>query len=804
MEAAASFADGLIGRLESPFEEAPGGFQGRRPALLTLSLTPFADSEDPSGLQEADDVLREIYSELRDEGFHDAVSLLADETEAAVEDRFQGEEAANSAERERYARSYLSPVQFEADQYLASLEAGLFETDPALLAPEALEEVLDQFEPQPGDLSPASEQFIGGLVKKAKRVVRKVAGVAKLAGRLASPLLAPMLKKLRGLVRPLLERVLRFAIGKLPAPLQPQARILADRILGKPAAAAPAVVPAAPVPVSAYAVSVPDPALAAVVDPGPAQAPAQATDTEELADSFDLSLAEAVAFPGSMETEPEQFGRESFESVPESEELSALAESRVDLAERIASSESAEELAPHIEQFVPVLLAALRTGIGIVGRPKVISFLSGYLAKMIEQWVSPPASQPLSRAIVDAGLKMMSLEAESGEAPFDEAPSDEAGPLAVASVVEDTIRRLAEADNYLFEDQDLAEVTIADSFGEAAATYLPQETLSEELRLAPSIGGRFVTGRGKNIRGFAKYNRIPEVAISARAADALPAFAGGNLGSAIRVAGGRFPLRARMHIFQARPGSTVGSMLRHGMRGSPRTMGVFPLTPRAAGVLLREPGLGVRSPARFLHSSRRIGAGQRLYVLEPLDQTTATQPGKAAAPGRTWVAISPAKSRITLGFYLSESDAQLLAGALRTGRGHLEVLRKIVGAYQHYEKRDVKGTDGLAHEDGEDLESFAARTGSHLPAGFLPLLRKQIAAWAIPALASWLRSNSETFLRAAAHPDPGVRLRVRLSDVPGLARAVAGGERAALGALQLALKHKPRISIAVSSGTHPR
>ena len=41
--------------------------------------------------------------------------------------------------------------------------------------------------------------------------------------------LGPVLNKLRGLINPLLRRVLSFAIGRLPAALQPAARSLASK-----------------------------------------------------------------------------------------------------------------------------------------------------------------------------------------------------------------------------------------------------------------------------------------------------------------------------------------------------------------------------------------------------------------------------------------------------------------------------------------------------------------------------------------------------------------------------------------------
>lgn len=787
---------------DSPFGGIPstGGDRYISPAIM-LSLSPFADHEDGQGESYPEAALRETFGQLRSENFHEAVASLAEELETAVDERFEGEDGVSSEERERFGRSYLAPLQFEADQYLASLEAGLAEVDPANLSPEALDEALDRYDPPSGELSPAGEEFIGGLVKKAKGVVRRVAKVAKQAAKLASPLLAPMLKKLRGLVRPLLERVLRFAIGKLPAALQPAARTLADRILGK--AGSPTPAPAAPsqAPLSTAAAGATVAPVGGSTDgtdgDGATMAPAQATDTGDLADSFDLSLAEAIAFPDMLDLADDEFGSGEASAVRASDELEVLVDARRRLIERLASGETPEQLGPEIERFVPALLTALRVGIKLVGRPKVVSFLAGYLAKAIAKWVGPMATKPLSQAIVDAGLRMVSLEAEG--ATGDEANDTRVGPVAMASVIEDAVRRLVEAEDYLFEDRDLTQLAIAEAFGEAAATYLPQATLREDLQLAPSLGGRFVTQRSGKPRSYAKYSRVPEVTVSARAADALPAFGGGTLGGSIRAAGGRFPLRARVHIFHAKPGANAATMMRHGLNRGVRHVGIYPLTRRAAGTLLREPDLGAASPPRFLGSQRRIGAGQRLYVLEPLDQTTAAAGSGSSAPGRAWVAINPTKARITLGFFLSEADAQLVGGALRGGRGHGEVLRRVLTAYRAQVQRPG-ATGGLVHEDGEDLAGFAARHAATLPGGFVALLRKRIAAWALPALSAWLRENAEAFQRAVAHPDQGVRILIRLHEVPGLAPALAGGPDKALASLQALLRGKPKVAIAVEPG----
>ena len=148
--------------------------------------------------------------------------------------------------------------------------------------------------------------------------------VAKSVGKVAGSLLGPVLKKLRGLIQPLLKRVLSFAIGRLPAPLQPVARGLASRLMAK----------------------------AESEDFDEAEtSPANLTDLEMLAESFDAALAEAVA-PGAGEMEEEAFVSDEHEGF-DSRELEMLAEARGVLMDQLRDSSDSEELAPAIEQFVP-------------------------------------------------------------------------------------------------------------------------------------------------------------------------------------------------------------------------------------------------------------------------------------------------------------------------------------------------------------------------------------------------------------------------------------------------------------------
>src|SRR5262245_57816511 len=95
-------------------------------AAWNESLNPFSETPGEAMPEsEADRLRNDAFAEFRDEGFDEAVSMLAEETEQAVGERFTGESPSSSQERERYADAQLAPVRFEAQQYLDALEAGL-------------------------------------------------------------------------------------------------------------------------------------------------------------------------------------------------------------------------------------------------------------------------------------------------------------------------------------------------------------------------------------------------------------------------------------------------------------------------------------------------------------------------------------------------------------------------------------------------------------------------------------------------------------------------------------------------------
>ncbi|MBL0133788.1 MAG: hypothetical protein IPP79_07185 [Chitinophagaceae bacterium] len=72
-----------------------------------------------------------------------------------------------------------------------------------------------------------------GVFNKIKNVVKKGVDLAKKGINAVGKLLPinQILKKIKGLIKPLLDKVLKFAIGKLPKNLQPHAQTLAHKFL---------------------------------------------------------------------------------------------------------------------------------------------------------------------------------------------------------------------------------------------------------------------------------------------------------------------------------------------------------------------------------------------------------------------------------------------------------------------------------------------------------------------------------------------------------------------------------------------
>jgi hypothetical protein len=774
----------------------------------SVGLLPWTEAPSPFGEQgsagfeledEQTEMFLETFEELRDEAFDEAVAGLVAETSEAAGIDVHGEAPdAFGSQREQLAETHLSPIGAEAEQCIQRFIDHVGPIDPGSLSKAQLDEHLERFDPGPASVSPAGEQFLGGLIKKAKSIVKKVASVAK---KVVSniPFLGAILRKLKGLIRPLLKRVLGMAIGRLPAALQQPARDLAKRVgIGE----------------------LEDESFDELEDEAQeeetlgedfAGSPVNVLDPQTLAESFDAALAGSMISPESLE-QGEGFGHDEGEVPASGTQLEQLAAARARFMTTLQSTGDGEDLGPAMEQFIPAILPALRLGLRLIGRTKVVNFLAKFLAKLIGRWVGPSLSAPLSRAVVDVGLRVIGLESD-GTTKLEA----EAVPAMLAMTVEDTVRRLAEQPDHVLEDEGLLQVAVAEAFEQSVAGNFPASLVRPDLRLAPSLGGAFVTRHARTPHAYKKFSRTPEIELSDGQAAAIRSFGGATLDAALRAHGISLPGRFRVQVFEAGVGTTLPSLARfEHIMGPSGTHGAYsqlhPLTRAAATALLREPRLGVDVPSRFLRSRHRISVGQRFFHLQPVGQ----RPNTTAMPGREHRSCDPGtptdrrmcidlrRDEARIALYFSEPDAQKIAATLTADPTGQTLLKSVLEALRAA-GRSVGRSDGAVQipTTGGPPASMAAavphggaaqseweaqweaewrqrawsrdrqhrRTHRVSPAQRASL-RRRIRAAAATALSAWARTSGQEFVRAAQDTRCGVTVHIRIAGLGG--RGVAG------------------------------
>jgi hypothetical protein len=212
---------------------------------------------------------------------------------------------------------------------------------------------------------------------------------------------------------------------------------------------------------------------------------------------------------------------------------------------------------------------------------------------------------------------------------------------------------------------------------------------------------------------------------------------------------------ARVHLYQAMPGTSLGVIAHHqknvaglgSARRSARSL-LHPLTPEAAGLLLGEPRLGRPIGPRFLARRTRIGVGQRFYYLEIPGARVRVAPGRPQRPGQPTQPGRPARSsqlcavfdfpkrELRLGVYFSEADGQRLATLLRKRTAAPAVLATINELYEPIFKRTfVEGSNGvrLIHEAAPTQEQ-AQPVIANLMRMAGPRLGDKLRDWLLEAL----------------------------------------------------------------------
>lgn len=542
------------------------------PASHFLSVYGYEEGEpvsDPVTEEHA-----EFLSELYDEEMNEALAGLVAEA-ANLADSRGVEEDETGYDIEPLLRQHFAPLAHEAEALISHLASALANRDPAGITESEIDHLVDDH-PLAANVSPAFEDFLKKIKKTVKKVAKKAVNVAKKGVAAVAKLgLGPVLNKLKALVQPLLNRVLDKAIGKLPEAVQPIATQLAEKL------------------------GIIKRELAQEAE----SAPIAALEVAEIQLEFVENTANLLFAPSEVEQDLELVQARSRSRGPARFPIADLDRARRKLVGKLSRLKEGEDPTPHIEEFVPAILPALKVGIQLAGRKRVVNFLAGLLAKLIQKYIGPQYAPALSQAMVDVGLRLIGLEVSED----DEA---QAGSAAVAATIEDTVRRVAALPDHVLDHRPLLQAYAIEAFEAAAAANLPPVLPERVYRNRPDLrpggatcGAWLTLPPGNRRKRFKKFSRVIRAKLTPHKVETVP---GGDAEPLSEFLEDEFDLdpgeefEARVHLYETLPGAGAVDLARtpreQGGLGSAAAVDeLHTLTPHAAALLVGEPALGLES-----------------------------------------------------------------------------------------------------------------------------------------------------------------------------------------------------------------
>jgi hypothetical protein len=765
----------------------------------TKAETPFArDSENAhSESYESAEFINEVLAELEDESFTVSVSEMAYEAQAVVQAEGSGTLIANELsgidQRRRYEQHFALLVA-EAERMHSAVAEGFSNLDVSNSSEAELEAMVHRFVPQLSvPFSPAQEQFFGKLVRKVGKAVSGVVRfVKKGVAAVGRTVIGPLLKRLGALVRPLIQRVVQFAIGKLPEAVRPIAQNLAKKLFGGAKGGAPEQ---------------------ASLEP---QAPlASAPTAEAIQLEYNLRVAEALLVSPADEQEHEQFFSAVSASESEGEDVAAkLHEATHQLAMQLAELKEGEDPRPAIQQFLPAALMALqpiiKTVIGIIGRDKVVGFLANLLAKLVSRWIGEEPARALAKPLVSVGLGLLGFEQAQNEEP-----RKIAGQV-LAQTLQETVLSLVQQSPEALEQPEMLQALTMEAFEAAVASNFPPETLKEELReVAQEAGGRWTLypGGGRR-RYYKKFSQVFDVMLDPGALRRAKTFGSASVSEWLQATTGvdvSKKVKARVHVYELTMGSRLVDIARleKGVNG----LGSYywsawgrlmPLTPENAAELLPKgaSGLGKAVAPAFLQGPYLVAPGQRFFFIEFPGQVSTVKPPSSTA-NDVGVIINLIRGAITVKIRLSEKTAQEIATYLRRrdAATPIQIMRRALGGLEALARGElrvgfrIEGEAELLQEYLAELSEMenlapvavaaggaAAMLGRKVGAEVLTHIAKKLVDLIWTAILRYLQNKANDFIAATENPANGVTVLIAFDGIDSLKRIgqarrgdVAGG-----------------------------
>ncbi|MFQ5603450.1 MAG: hypothetical protein ACE5HS_09310 [bacterium] len=735
---------------ESPFltseEFVPVQEEGNGSVTIASNIrTPFASIYEWPGnenmMSEEDLEVSRFVTSLYDEEFDSAVYQIMEEASQLISEYGENQEVT----AEHLLNEHFDSLATETEAAMDFIAEHAEQLEQETITESELEAMVNDWRVGRTPLTPGQQEYFWGWAKKAvKWAKKKVKAVGKWA-------LKKALRKLKRLVRPVLKQVLKKAINWLPSALRPIARRLAKKILKKVSEA-----------------EFEDPEYENLSEVGAIQ------------HELDLQLAHLLYSEDEEEQDAavSEFMLEANQG-PE-DAVVRLQSARERFIQEISELEDEADVEPAVERFIPALLPALKLGLKLIGRRKVVNFIAKYVAKFIKRFVGRKYAKRLSRAIVDAGLRLIHLETN-------EADELEAAASAVAGVVEDTVREAAGLPEHILEDEALLEGFLLEAFEKAAAANLPQvlpESVYEdrpELRETSHRKGAWVMlPKGKRKR-FKKYTKVIDVVITPHAAKMIKTHGKRSLSTyfqeKLKLPAGKI-VKARLHLFEAMVGTRLSDISRNDPSlSSHLPVGreyehLHPLTPEAAAMLLNEPGLG-REYQEAYHSDRTPGndGGRRVYFIETEDVPYLA--GKKQLPRLSEARLTfdfPA-NEVKIFAFLNEGRAQEIARKIRRQEPPGQILNTVSSVMRSLIDEALSCK---VHRHTRVLHASLAPEAmignglGRLPANMRTKLPVTITEWVGRGLKNFFSENAQDFVSATEDEADGVTMLMTISDPPGL------------------------------------
>jgi hypothetical protein len=675
----------------------------------------------------------------------------------------------------QFLENHYAPLANELEMLLERMAQSAADRIPDLAAvsEEELDLFLDQFAPDVSGYSPAVEDFFGKVWKKVKKAAKKVGKVVKKGIKLAKKFhpLNIVFKNLKKMIRPLLKRVLKYALNKLPPTLRPIARKLAGKFLKETEE-------------ESY-------------DEEPA------TELEWIQEELDYQVAAVLSLENEVETDnliQEYVSGSQVDDPGSGMELEAARERFINDITRL---EEGEDPGPVIENFVTAVFTAIRIGVKIIGRKRVIKFLAGHLSKLLARYIGKKYAAPLSRAIVEAGFKLLRLEVSED--------LETAGDV-IAATVEETVLETAALEEYVLDDEVLLEGYVLDIFEAAVGRNFPGELVKDEFKEAPELNAswlRMPKGRKKQ---YKKFGKIFDVVLTPRMAESIKTFNGKTLADFFKARGGQ-PLKrgipVKVHVYEAILGTSLNSIAKNerkvpglGSASKEARSQIHPLSGATAGLLLQQPGLGKDVSGKYLKRRHKIAVGQRFFYLEMVkDLPRAIKPPKAVGGRHSEVNVTVdfPDREIRINIYLNEADAQDIAAKVRQGASPGSLLRIIRKIYTPSLK-SIGSHVKLIHEAFilNKLKKFRFSKGY-----ILKMLGKQLFKWTEIAIRNYIAKHMQDFVRATEKSTGGVTLVITAGNLDWL-KPLGAALKGNLGAIWKVFKNisLPSLGVKLKKGFH--